>query len=143
MQSDRNSTTEKSELAVLADFSKSCGIMPSIMAEQELFREQKPEGQKPKTMAEHRVEFTQRYEHLRIKGLEASWIDEGGEEKIGNIYRISSPNEYNPENANNVSEFVIRARQAGFTIIDKTDYSWVNSTVHQYTLEGKPLSPPT
>jgi hypothetical protein len=119
------------------------------MAEQELFSEHKSEGQKPKTMAEHRAEFTQTYESWRAKDkeLEASWTNEDGQERIGKVYRFTSnpsyPRTAADRMADRMSAFVLKARQAGFTMLDKTEIPFTSgSTLYQFTLEGKPLPPP-
>src|SRR5436189_5439399 len=103
---------------------------------------QESSAQKPKTMLEHRREFTRRYEHIRIPELNTSWKDEGGEDRIGRVYRYSTLSDYSPEEANSLSKFVLKARQSGFTVIDKADYPFADTTIHQFTLEGKLLSSP-
>jgi hypothetical protein len=108
------------------------------MTEQEGYSpDQNP--QRPKTLTEHREEFMVQYETLRRKELDAFWTDEEGQEKIGRVYRFTTLQDKS-SGLDYLSKFVLKARQAGFRIVDRTDVPFVDNQIHQFTLEGKPVS---
>lgn len=106
--------------------------------------EQSP--QKPKTMEEHRAEFTKQYQHVLVD--EATWVEEDGRAVEGRVYNYSVLPTW--KESLKVGEFRLKARQAGFQIVDRIEIPNVyqgsrstNITLHQFHLEGRPLAVPS